>query len=229
MELLHEARELEHSLYDLDALVVPLVRVRKVQLVGVGSFSDDFSPTDSTAGPRASKGTQIIPKPTFGSASNLAGLGIIGSSPKVHPSEPFFGRSKSTPPRGTPPHPGNTPPGLQHTIPRRSWGNFINPLHMDDEGVGYTSDHDDMSPSFGYEVTIATIDRPGLLKYLTSALSDSHLQLNIKVLITLSVTLPCLLLPPFQNKCPLQTYVVFIMFLLPKIVVKKWSIFNSNM
>lgn len=176
-----------YSFYD-DALVVPSVRVRKVQITGFGSSTDDLSPTDC-----ARKGAQI-PKPTFGSTSSLTGSGI-GSSPKLHPSEPLLGRSKSTPPRGTPPRPpspGNTPPGahsLQHTIPRRSWGNFINPLHMEDEGVGYTSDHDDLSPSFGYEVTIATTDRPGLLKYLTSALSDSHLQLNIKVRVTLSVCL----------------------------------------
>lgn len=173
MELLQEAREVEqggrYSFYD-DALVVPVVRVRKVQLMGVGTTSDDLSPTDS------SKNGVQIPKPTFGS-----GLGI---GP-----EPFLKRSKSTPSRGTPPTSGLISPpgshGLQHTILRRSCNNFVNPLHMDDEGVGYTSDHDDMSPSFGYEVTIATSDRPGLLKYLTSALSDSHLQLNIKVRSTL--------------------------------------------
>lgn len=182
MELLDEAQELEfgNSFY-ADTVVVPLVFVRKVQLTGFGTSADDLSPTDGAL--VHVKGVQI-PKPTFGSTSNLLGLGI-GSSPKVHPSEPLFCRSRSTPPRGTPPRHssiGNTPPsvhGLQHTIPRRSWGNFINPLHME-EGVGYTSDHDDLSPSFGYEVTIATTDRPGLLKYLTSALSDSHLQLNIK-------------------------------------------------
>ncbi|KAG0580630.1 hypothetical protein KC19_4G188300 [Ceratodon purpureus] len=184
MELLHEAREAEHgtsySFYD-DALVVPCVHVRKVQLTGFGS-PDDFSPTDGKA-VRTKRGVQI-PKPTFGSTSNLLGLGI-GNSPKVHPSEPLC-RSRPTPPRGTPPRPpssGNTSPGiygLQHTIPRRSWGNFINPLHMEEEAVGYTSDLDDLSPSFGYEVNIATTDRLGLLKYLTSALSDSHLQLNIK-------------------------------------------------
>lgn len=184
MELLHEAREEEYggsySFYDV-ALVVPSVRVRKVQLTRLGSSPDDFSPTDCAV--RARKGVQI-PKPTFGSTSSLNGLGI-GSSPKLHPSEPLLSRSQSTPPRGTPscpPFTGNTPPGarvLQHSIPRRSWGNFINPLHMDDEEIGYTSDHDYLSPSFGYEVTVAAADRPGLLKYLTSALSDSHLQLNI--------------------------------------------------
>ena len=197
MELLHEAREVEHgnsySFYD-DTVVVPCVHVRKVQLTGFGSSPVDLSPPDGTD-VRTIKGMQIH-KPTFGSTSNLLGLGI-GNSPKVHPStEPLLCKSRSTPPRGTPPRPpssGNTLPGiygLQHTIPRRSWGNFINPLHMEtDEGVGYTSDHDDLSPSFGYEVTIATSDRLGLLKYLTSALSDSHLQLNIKVQISLCVCL----------------------------------------
>lgn len=186
MELLNEAREVElgnsYSFYD-DALIVPVVGVRKVQLTGFGSPPDDLSSVDCAV--RAKKGAQI-PKPTFGSSSSLAGMGI-GSGPKVHPSEPLLCRFKSSPSRGTPPcppSPGNTPPGghgLQHSIPRRSLGNFINPLHMEDEGIEYTSDHDDLSPSFGYEVIFATTDRLGLLKYLTSALSDTHLQLNIKV------------------------------------------------
>jgi hypothetical protein len=204
MELLHEAREAEHGssyrFYD-DTLVIPCVHVRKVQLMGFGSSSDDLSPADGTS-VRSRKGVQL-PKPTFGSTSNLLGLGI-GNSPKVQPSEPLLCWSRSTPPRGTPPRPpssGNTPPagiyGLQHTIPRRTWGNFINPLHMEDEGVGYASDHDDLSPSSGYEVTIATTDRLGLLKYLTSALSDSHLQLNIKVQTTLCVYLVCYCIETF--------------------------------
>lgn len=195
MKLLHEALEAEHgssySFYD-DALVVPCVHVRKVQLMGFVSSPDNLSPTDATAA-RTRKGVQI-PKPTFGSTSNLLDLGV-GNSPKVHLSEPLLSRSRPTPPRGTPPRPpssGNTPPGvygLQRSIPRRTQGDFVNPLHMEDEGVGYTSDHNDLFPSFGYEVTVATTDRLGLLKYLTSALSDSRLQLNITVQATVSVYL----------------------------------------
>lgn len=191
MELLQEAREIEcgtsYGSFCEDSLPTPLVHVRKVQLVGSG-FPSSESPDCTMPIPKESSfrrnGVQI-PKPAFGSGSNLVGLGF-GGSPKIHPSEPILCRSLSVP-RGTTPRQSpcaDTPPGstgLHHSIPRPAFGGFTNPLHMEDEGIGYTSEHDDISPAFGYEVTIATTDRQGLLKYFTSALSDSHLQLNIKV------------------------------------------------
>lgn len=147
MKMLQEAREVDsRSNYcgggdDDDSIVVPLVHVRKVQLMGLCGGSDTDGLTDID---------RRLPRPTFGSTSNLAGLGI-GNSPK----EP---RSRSTPPH--------------------LHGLFINPLHMDDhEGVVTPSD----DPTFGFEVTVATTDKMGLLKDLASAISDLHPNLNIQV------------------------------------------------
>lgn len=194
MKLLQEAREADsgtscRSAWD-NSGPLPQVSVRKVQL-GVGSFPGDG--LDCTVTPSPTEGTFSRPgvhirKPTFGSSSNLACLGT-GGSPNIHPSGPAIYRSYSTPPRGTPPvhatsHHGDTSPGsssLHHSIPRRTCGHFVNPLHMDEEPIGYKSDHEGARPIFGYEITIATSDRHGLLKYFTSALSNLRLQLNIEV------------------------------------------------
>ena len=194
MELLQEAREAEYasscSSYGDYAAPTPLVHVRKVQLAGFGPLSGDVLDCPAPA-PALSPREGVlrrkelqIPKPACGSGSNLIGLGLCGS----HLSEPVLCRLFSTPIRGIPPHHPpfgeaplccSGPP--QHTIPRPAFGKFSNVLHTDDEDMGYISEHDDVSPTFGYEVTFATTDRVGLLKYFTSALSDSHLQLNIKV------------------------------------------------
>ncbi|KAG0593244.1 hypothetical protein KC19_1G315100 [Ceratodon purpureus] len=204
MELLQEAREAEYasscSSYGDSAAPTPLVHVRKVQLAGFGSLPGDaldchipppaFSPREGAL----HRKDLHIPKPAFGSGSNLAGLGLCGSA-KLHSSEPALCRSFSTPLRGIPtrlPSFGETPLSCsgppQHTIPRPAFGKFSNALHSNDEGPGYTSEHDDASPTFGYEVTFATTDRVGLLKYFTAALSDSHLQLNIKEAHVFSLT-----------------------------------------
>ena len=179
MELLMEAREAEYatscSRYGHSEPPTPQVHVRKVQLAGFGSSGDAPSPASSPRGGALRKDGLQIPKPAFGSGSNLVGLGL-GGSPKLH-IEPGLGRSFSTPrlsPYGGSPLNCNS---TNHSIPRPLFGNFINPLHIDDD----VSEHEDASSHFGYEVTIATTDRQGLLKYFTSALSDSHLQLNIKV------------------------------------------------
>lgn len=197
MELLQEAREAEYassfSSYRDPAAPTPLVHVRKVQLAGFGPLSGDALVRPAPApvlspreGALLRKELQI-PKPAFGSGSNLVGLGLCGGS-KLHLPGPVLCRSFSTPLRGItsryPPF-GEAPLSCsgppQHTVPRPAFGKFSNAMHTDDEGTGYISEHDDASPTFGYEVTFATTDRVGLLKYFTSALSDSHLQLNIKV------------------------------------------------
>lgn len=201
MELLQEAREAEYasscSSYGDYAAPTPLVHVRKVQLAGFGPLSGDVLDCPAPA-PALSPREGVlrrkelqIPKPAGGSGSNLIGLGLCGS----HLSEPVLCRLFSTPIRGIPPHHPpfgeaplccSGPP--QHTIPRPAFGKFSNVLHTDDEDMGYISEHDDVSPTFGYEVTFATTDRVGLLKYFTSALSDSHLQLNIKEAHVFSLT-----------------------------------------
>lgn len=68
-----------------------------------------------------------------------------------------------------------------HSIPRPAFGTYLNGLRNEDDGNGYSIEQDTASLPLGYEVTFATTDRQGLLKYFTSALSDSNLQLNIKV------------------------------------------------
>ncbi|KAG0580913.1 hypothetical protein KC19_4G210100 [Ceratodon purpureus] len=180
MELLMEARESEYatscSSYGDPEAPTPQVHVRKVQLAGLGISGNAPSPAPSPRGGALRKQGLQIPKPAFGSGSNLVGLGL-GGSPKLHKSEPGLGRSYSTPRLS---HYGGSPLNCSethHSIPRPAFGNFTNPLHVDDGDLG---EHDDVFSSFGYEITIATTDRQGLLKYFTSALSDSHLQLNIK-------------------------------------------------
>jgi len=183
MQLLMEAREAEYatscSSYGDSAAPTPEVHVRKVQLAGLGSPCGD-APSSvplSREGALRSDGIQI-PRPVFGSGSNLVGLGL-GGSPKLHMLGPGLGRSFSTPRLSTVGETPSTCSDMHHAISRPAFGNFTNPMRIDD---GYISEQDNPLPPFGYEITIATTDRQGLLKYFTSALSDSHLQLNIKVL-----------------------------------------------
>jgi hypothetical protein len=124
-----------------------------------------------------------IPKPAFGSCSNLASLGC-GASPKVHPSSGggsltrlAFGNWGTTPPLQP------TPPGSTDcACSRPAFGSFTNPLHMDEDGAGYNSDNEDSGPTYGYEITLATSDRHGLLRHYTTAISNIKTELNIKVL-----------------------------------------------
>lgn len=149
----------------------------KCSLAGFGTSGDAPSPAPSPRGGALRKNGLQIPKPAFGSGSNLVGLGL-GGSPKLHMLEPGLGKSFSTPRLS--PYAGSSLnySGSHLSISRPAFGNFTNPLHTDD---GYGNEHDDADSPFGYEITIATTDRQGLLNYFTSALSDSHLQLNIKV------------------------------------------------
>lgn len=191
MELLQDAREAEYAAncysYGGYAAPIPQVHVRKVLLAGSlsGDALDCNAPVPSSPGESAFRNGLRIPKPAFGSGTNLVGLGL-GCSPKVYPSEQVLCRSFSTPLRGMPPCllPLEESPlscnGLQHAIPRPAFGNLSNSLYSDDVGSGYITENGDAFTPVGYEVTIATTDRQGLLKYFTSALSDSHLQLNIK-------------------------------------------------
>lgn len=177
MELLMEAREAEYSSccssYGAAVAPIPQVHVRKVLLPGPSTpTADACSPGPSSSEGLLRRNGLQIPKPAFGSGSNLVGLGLAGS-PKLNIG---LGRSFSTPRLSTVGESSLSCSNMYYSIRRPAFGNFNNSMHIDD---GYASE-EDPSPPFGYEVTIATTDRQGLLKYFTSALSDSHLQLNIK-------------------------------------------------
>jgi hypothetical protein len=172
MSLLNDASNGETPLRDSSTggtYVLPQVHVRKVQLVSGASWFD----TDNGVGNESKRAVAIprIPKPTFGSSPNLAGLSV--GSPKVHPAT-SGARTQSTPP-SLPKFSakfGSSP--IEHgAVPRPTFGSFINPLEYDDES--------DQDGSYGYEITLATSDRRGLLKFFTNVLSNKPLQLNIKV------------------------------------------------
>lgn len=177
MELLHEAREAEYvmscSSYGDSAVPTPAVHVRKVLLAGIGSPPEDA--TDSSLpSPRQSKelpSPRQIPKPAFGMGADLVGVGPCGSP------EAVICRSFSSSLRGI----SLLEEASPHSIPRPAFGTYLNGLRNEDDGNDYSSEQDTASLPLGYEVTFATTDRQGLLKYFTSALSDSNLQLNIKV------------------------------------------------
>jgi serine/threonine protein kinase len=151
-----------------------------VLLAGIGSPPDDAidSPKPASApSPRQSKELQI-PKPAFGIGSDLVGLGPCGSP------EAVICRSFSSSLRGI----SLLEEASPQTIPRPAFGTYSNGLRNDDDGNGCSSEVDNASLPLGYEVTFATTDRQGLLKYFTSALSDSNLQLNIKEAHVFSLT-----------------------------------------
>jgi hypothetical protein len=54
---------------------------------------------------------------------------------------------------------------------------------MDEDSAGHSSDNEDACPSYGYEITLATSDRHGLLRHYTTAISNIRTELNIKVLL----------------------------------------------
>jgi hypothetical protein len=159
----------------------PFINVRKVQLWSAVDMSVMMSGRNS---PLQNNGTGSgcwglkIPKPAFGSCSNLASLGC-GASPKVHPSSGggsltrlAFGNWGTLQP---------TPPGsTDRACSRPAFGSFTNPLHMDEDGAGYNSDNEDSGPTYGYEITLATSDRHGLLRHYTTAISNIKTELNIK-------------------------------------------------
>ncbi|KAG6544341.1 hypothetical protein Mapa_014175 [Marchantia paleacea] len=168
MNLLREAWKVEAAVRNnpTGSYPLPQVHVRKVQLISGVSWFDtgDFT----NGGESMSKAVPIprIPKPAFGSNTNLAGL-MVGGSPRVHPSS---GHSKS---QSTPPSLKTlTSPSVPEAIPRPTFGSFVNPLDMEED-----SDQED---SYGWEITLATSDRRGLLKVFTNALSTLSLDLNIK-------------------------------------------------
>lgn len=172
MNLLNDASKVESSSRDNSSsasYALPQVHVRKVQLVSGASWFD----AGDLVGRDVKKSIPIprISKPAFGSSPNLAGLQV--GSPKVHPAAGYT-RSQSTPPSlakmEAKLEPGSTSP---ESIPPPTFGPFINPLDMDDES--------DQEESYGYEITLATSDRRGLLKFFTHVLSNSPLQLNIRV------------------------------------------------
>ncbi|KAJ7521008.1 hypothetical protein O6H91_19G033800 [Diphasiastrum complanatum] len=175
MRLLQEALEADVSSCKSPSGLFPLpaINVRKVQL-GNGSpqlEAEDIH-SDNEHGSRW-KGIPIpkIPKPAFGSGGNLTGL-LTGSPARIHPSVRHVRSQSRGTSRSTPPSTGNSP------IPRPMFGSFTNLVDMDDEEC--SSGHEDSNSTYGYEVTFASSDRHGLLKYFTSALSSSSLELNIK-------------------------------------------------
>ncbi|CAM6106661.1 unnamed protein product [Calypogeia fissa] len=170
MNLLNDASKGEAPLRDNGSngnYALPQMHVRKVQLVSSVSWFD----TDDVGAFEGKRSIPIprIPKPTFGSNPNLAGL-LVGS-PKVHPSN-GVNRTQSTPPSLQITPKLETLPAFPESIPPPTFGAFINPLDMDDD-----SDQED---SYGYEITLATSDRRGLLKFFTNVLSHAPLQLNIR-------------------------------------------------
>ncbi|KAL2613531.1 hypothetical protein R1flu_025223 [Riccia fluitans] len=143
---------------------LPQVHVRKVQINSCVLWMDTC---DRNGGDSLSKALPIprIPKPAFGSNTNLAGL--VGGSPKVYPS-PGHSKSQSTPPSLK----TLTSPSIPEEIPRPTFGHFVNPLEMDEDN--------DQEDAFGWEITLATSDRRGLLRIFTNALSTLAFDLNIK-------------------------------------------------
>ncbi len=146
-------------------------------------------------------GVKLIPKPAFGAGSNLENLvrcSAGSSKVKVHPASDCasLARSWSTPPRSTsslldgdaaPAGGNNGSSTVHHSNPQRSTISHIiySDVQLGQEAAGivcYSSDHDNVKPVYGYEITLATSDRHGLLNFFTSALTNStSLQLGIKV------------------------------------------------
>ncbi len=193
MRLLQEAREVEDegsrgsSILD-EPFAVPFVNVRKVLLwssVDMAVTSNSSLPQKLGMGSSGFWGLKI-PKPAFGSCTNLASLGCC-ASPKVHPTAAGGSlttiRSSALGGHATSPSLQSTSPGnVDWAVSRPAFGNFTNPLHMDDDGAGYNSDNEDAAvPTYGYEITLATSDRHGLLRHYTTAISNIKTELNIKV------------------------------------------------
>ncbi len=199
-----------------ESFPVAQVHVRKVELAGDWSppYNIDESadlPAQNSDNPSSridhgtahcrKAGIKLIPKPAFGSSSNLENLvRCSAGSPKVkvHPASDCAGlaRSWSTPPWSTssPLHGDAASAGgnndsstVHHSNPQRSTISHIiySDVQMGQEAAGIvccSSDHDDTKLFYGYEITLATPDRHGLLNFFTSALTNStSLQLGIKV------------------------------------------------
>ncbi|KAL3679475.1 hypothetical protein R1sor_022431 [Riccia sorocarpa] len=169
MDIIREASKVEaavrNGLNPPSSYPLPQVHVRKVQLSSCVFWIDTG---DRSVGESLSKAVPIprMPKPAFGSNTNLAGL-MVGGSPKVYPSS-AHSKSQSTPPSLK----TLTSPSIPEEIPRPAFGHFVNPLEMEEDN--------DQEDSYGWEITLATSDRRGLLKIFTNALSTLSLDLNIK-------------------------------------------------
>jgi hypothetical protein len=103
------------------------------------------------------------PLPTFGSSNSLSSM--MGGSPGALP-------------RGTPPSGAR---GRGTPVPRPTFGSFTSLVDMDDAMEEARLGALRKGVTCGHEITVATGDRQGLLKYMTSALSDFQLELNIRV------------------------------------------------
>lgn len=104
------------------------------------------------------------PLPTFGSNNSLSSM--IGTSP---------GGNGRTPPVAGGVRVRSSP------VPRPTFGSFTSLVEMEDEMEDARLGARRKEATYGHEITVATGDRQGLLKYMTSALSDFHLELNIRV------------------------------------------------
>eukprot|EP00850_Spirogloea_muscicola_P001579 SM000006S19344 [mRNA] locus=s6:214523:219235:+ [translate_table: standard] len=190
-----------------EAYVLPCVHVRRVALVvpaigsgtsprtgwpirtaeldddgdlSMGSVSSRMGSADASRGGGGSRqGIPIpgLPRPAFGSGTNLSAMGASGGSPRVGSLPRSYPRSSSYG-RLTPLQSRNTPPGLRDMSPGRPrlprpafGGSYTNLAEMGEDDAPRTSH---------WEITVATADIHGLLKYLTSVLSNSSLELDIK-------------------------------------------------
>eukprot|EP00897_Mesotaenium_endlicherianum_P000769 jgi/Mesen1/10693/ME000090S10153 len=210
MRLLMEAREAEANAYGdySDYHPLPQVHVRRVVLSLPAASpgranSSPGSEMEDEEDPR-SRGIPIpgFPKPAFGSNLNLAGMAGSSGSPSsfsarglssspasvpaarhgmrfTPPSRSSNPLSLPTPPfRNTPPQ-RSTPPGPWRPPRPRGLGSFTSLSEMDEDD-SCDSREDPPNAQWGWEITVATADRHGLLKYLTMALCTSGLELNIK-------------------------------------------------
>ncbi|KAH8946396.1 hypothetical protein BDL97_12G092300 [Sphagnum fallax] len=221
MRLLEEAGDIEMTTCSCssskhgESFPLAQVHVRKVELAGDWSLPYNIDESADLPAQNSDKpsslidhgiahcrkaGIKLIPKPAFGSNSNLENLvRCSAGSPKVkvHPASDCadLARSWSTPPRSTSsPLDGDAAPAggnngsstVHHSNPQRSTISHIiySDVQMGQEAAGiicYSSDHDNVKPVYGYEITLATSDRHGLLNFFTSALTNStSLQLGIK-------------------------------------------------
>ncbi|GAQ86356.1 ATMRK serine/threonine protein kinase-like [Klebsormidium nitens] len=103
------------------------------------------------------------PLPTFGSNNSLSSM--IGTSP---------GGNGRTPPVAAGVRVRSSP------VPRPTFGSFTSLVEMEDELEDARIGARRKEATYGHEITVATGDRQGLLKYMTSALSDFQLELNIR-------------------------------------------------
>lgn len=179
MKLLNEARSAEVLIKEHygDPLLLPIVNVRKVALSNrhsLDSEADEENEMPTIPIPK-------LPKPAFGSNLNLVGLGGSGSPSNILRNAVRLGSPALTP-TGR-----NTPPALCRNTPPSRFSSPANSRIRSSISLSEMEENSCDSPkfypniSYGWEITVASVDSPGLLKFLTSALSSASLDMNIRV------------------------------------------------